>query len=398
MKPRCNGFSLPRKTKVNSLSECRKEIDEIDSRLLELLERRIRVAESVARYKIENDMKVFDEGRERAVLEDVAARCPEDVRAEIAGTFDGIMNMSKLHQYRLKSKLSPSRKFFSDALKPVRERGTAYLYVGVQGVPGAYSEMSARRLYPEAHIEFYPDFAGIFEALKRGDIDFGVLPVENSTYGSVTDVYRLIIDNDAYIAASDRLRVEHCLLGLPGVTVDEIREVTSHPQALGQCAGYISAHGFTETAAANTAVAAEKVAKSGRRELAAIARVDCAENYGLRIIEKGIQDEPHNTTRFVSISNRLSIPSGADKISIRFSLEHRQGTLARILGYFAALGLNLTKLESRPIPSKPFNYLFYIDFVGSMRDEAVFDLVCALNDELAEFRFMGNYHEYENDK
>lgn len=380
---------------MKTLAECRSEIDAIDSELLRLLEQRIRVAESVANYKIENNMKVFDETRERAVLAGVSEKCPEDVRHELTGTFDGIMNMSKLHQYCVKSRSSTSRKFFMDALAPQRDHGSAGLQIGVQGVSGAYSEMSARTLYPDAKILFFEDWSGIFSALKRGEIDYGVLPVENSTYGSVTDVYRLIIDNDAYIAASMRLHVEHCLLAPKGVSAEDVREVVSHPQALGQCAGYIARHGFSAVSCENTAVAAERVAKSGRKDAAAIAGADCAEKYGLTILERGVQDEPHNTTRFVSISSRLSIPSGADKISIRFSLAHRQGTLARILSYFSALGLNLTKIESRPIPSMPFNYLFYLDFEGSMRDEATFDLITALNDELSDFRFMGNYHESE---
>lgn len=381
---------------MKSLSECREEIDEINSELLRLLERRMRVSESVARYKLANNMKVFDESREAAILEKIGLLAPEDIRAEMVGTFDGIMNMSKLRQYRLKSQSSPSRALFRQALdddSPVYNTGDP---VGVQGIAGAYSHKAAARMFPGADIHFYPDWAGVFSALKSGEISLGLLPVENSTYGSVSDVYRLIIDNDAYVVASDRLRVEHCLLAKPGVKLGQITEVTSHSQALGQCAGYIKSRGYKATSAINTAVAAENVAKSDRDDLAAIASVDCAEKYGLAILETGVQDEANNTTRFAAISSRLIIPKDADKISLRFSLPHREGTLSRILGYFAALGLNLTKIESRPIPAKPFEYRFYLDFIGKMTDEPVFDLICALSDELPDFRFMGNYHEYSD--
>lgn len=380
---------------MKDLSQCRAEIDEIDSQLLTLLEKRIRVAESVAKYKLANNMKVFDETRERAVLEKIGDRSPEDVREKLVGTYDGIMNMSKLHQYELKSEFSPRRAFFEGAL----EKGVNVpkdftgIKVGAQGVDGAFSSQAARRMFPGAEIVFFASWAEIFAALHSGEIEYGVLPVENSTFGSVTDVYRLIMDNDAYIYASYRLPVEHCLLAKKGVKTADVKEIMSHPQAIGQCSEFLTKEGITATQATNTAKAAEIVSHSTRDDLAAIASSDCAELYGLEILERGIQNEKVNTTRFAAISRELTIAQGADKISIQFSLAHREGTLARILGYFSALGLNLTKIESRPIPSQPFEYRFYLDFNGSMADVHTFNLICALSDELAEFRFIGNYNE-----
>ncbi|MBE6613251.1 MAG: bifunctional chorismate mutase/prephenate dehydratase [Ruminococcaceae bacterium] len=381
---------------MKDLAECRKEIDEIDSQLLTLLERRIRVAESVAKYKLASQMKVFDETRERAVLDKIAARSPEDVRMEMTGTYDGIMNMSKLRQYELKSEFSPMRPVFAAAIergnkaKPDSFKG---IRVGAQGVDGAFSAKASRTMFPGAEVVFFPSWAEIFSALHAGEITYGVLPVENSTYGSVTDVYRLIMDNDAYITASLRLPVEHCLLAKPGTSIDEITEVLSHPQAIGQCADFLGETGIKATQVANTAMAAEMVANSDKKCVAAIASSDCAELYGLAIVRAGIQNEKVNTTRFAAISKELAIPMNADKISIQFSLAHREGTLSRILGYFAALGLNLTKIESRPIPSRPFEYRFHLDFDGSMRDAHTFNLICALSDELADFRFIGGYFE-----
>ncbi len=380
---------------MKDLSQCRQEIDEIDSELLSLLERRMRVAENVARYKLENSMKVFDETRERAVLDKIGERSPEDIRMNLVGTYDGIMNMSKLRQYELKSAMSPRRAVYETAI----ERGAASgdgcegLKIGAQGVDGAFSAQASRTIYPGAELRFFPSWDGIFAALKAGEIDYGVLPVENSTYGSVTDVYRLIMDNDAFITASLRLPVEHCLLAKPGTDIDGIREIQSHPQAIGQCSEYLASKQITAIPAANTAIAARTASESARRELGAIASADCASLYGLTILERGIQNEKHNTTRFVAISRELMIPEGADKISIQFSLAHREGTLYRILGYFAAFGLNLTKIESRPIPSRPFEYRFLLDFHGSMRDKHTFNLICALGDELGDFRFLGNYTE-----
>lgn len=380
---------------MKDLSQCRAEIDEIDSQLLALLEKRIRVAESVAKYKLANNMKVFDETRERAVLDKIGERSPSDVREKLVGTYDGIMNMSKLHQYELKSQTSPKRAFFRSAILngervPCSFEGKK---VGAQGVDGAFSSKAARHMFPGAEIVFFGSWSEIFEALRKGDIDFGVLPVENSTYGSVTDVYRLIMDNDAYIYASLRLPVEHCLLAKHGVSLSDIKEIISHPQAIGQCSEFLENTGISATQATNTAKAAELVSHSVRSDIAAIASSECAELYGLDILSHGIQNEKQNTTRFAAISRELTIARGADKISIQFSLAHKEGTLSRILGYFSALGLNLTKIESRPIPKAPFEYRFHLDFNGSMTNEHTFNLICALSDELADFRFIGNYNE-----
>ena len=382
---------------IKDLSECRAEIDEIDSELLSLLEKRIRVAENVAKYKLENNIKVFDEVRERAVLEKIGERSPEDVREKLVGTYDAIMNMSKLHQYELKSMFSPMREFFSNALENGKNISGSYsgVKVGVQGVDGAFSAQAARAIYPDADIVFFGSWAEIFSALHASEIEYGVLPVENSIYGSVTDVYRLIMDNDAYICASHRLPIEHCLLAKAGTAISAVREILSHPQAIGQCSDFLRRAGVTATQAANTAMAAEMVSLSDRDDVAAIASADCAELYGLNILERAVQNEKNNTTRFVAISRELTISPDSDKISIQFSLAHREGTLSRILGYFSALGLNLTKIESRPIPTQPFEYRFYLDFNGSMSDIHTFNLICALSDELSEFRFLGNYNEDE---
>ncbi len=380
---------------MKDLSRCREEIDEIDGELLSLLEKRMRVAESVARYKLANNMKVFDEERERAVLEKIGARAPEDIREKLVGTYDGIMNMSKLHQYELKSEYFSRRAFFKAALDAGKDAPENFdgKKVGAQGVDGAFSSKAARVMFPGADIVFFESWAEIFSALHSGEIDFGVLPVENSTYGSVTDVYRLIMDNDAYIYASCKLPVEHALLAKPGTCINDIKEVLSHPQAIGQCSEFLGRTGITAHQYTNTAMAAEFVSHSPRTDIAAIASEECAALYGLEIIERGIQNEKHNTTRFAAIAGELTVPSGADKISIQFSLAHKEGTLARILGYFSALGLNLTKIESRPIPQMPFEYRFHLDFHGSMADTHTFNLICALSDELSDFRFIGNYTE-----
>ncbi len=380
---------------MKDLSECRAEIDKIDAELLSLLEKRIRVAENVAKYKLANNMKVFDDVRERAVLKKIGERSPEDVREKLVGTYDGIMNMSKLHQYELKSKFSPRRRFFETAIAEGKKIPSTFegVKVGAQGVDGAFSAKAAREMFCGAEVVFYKSWDEIFSALKSGEIEYGVLPVENSTYGSVTDVYRLIMDNDAYIFASHKLPVEHCLLAKKGADISHIKEILSHPQAIGQCSEYLKDKGIKATNTTNTAFAAETVSHSVRSDLGAIASAECAELYGLDVLARGIQNEKMNTTRFAAISRELYIGESAQKISIQFSLIHREGTLARILGYFSALGLNLTKIESRPIPKRPFEYRFHLDFDGTMRDEHTFNLICALSDELSDFRFIGNYLE-----
>lgn len=372
---------------MKSLQECRADIDRIDAELLKLLTERMEVAENVARYKLANDIPVFDETRERAVLEKVGSRAPEILRTELVGTWDGIMNMSKLRQYIVKSELSGEVSF--DGEKVPEKPGK----IGVQGVPGSYSTKAANEMFPNEDLQYFPTFPALFEALENREIDCIIVPLENSIHGTVSGVYAELLAHECSIVKAHPIGISHCLLGAKGSKMSEITNVLSHEQALGQCANYIKEHQFNQTKMVNTATAAKFIHDENDRSQAAIASAECAKIYDLEILDSEIQDSVCNLTRFGAIRRGRVVCDNANKVSISFILPHHEGTLARVLAYFSALGLNLTKIESSMIPEKPFEYRFYLDFVGNLSDNSTSELISALSKEMNDFRFFGNYCE-----
>ena len=265
--------------------------------------------------------------------------------------------------------------------------------IAYQGIKGANSYEAAQRLFPESDLTAYKSFEDVFKAVENGECGYGVLPVENSTAGSVAAVYDLILRYRFYIGGALDMSIDYCLAGLRQSTLGDIEKVISHPQALSQCEQYISRMGFEATACSNTAVAARDTAREKRLNLAAVCSYKAAEEYGLKVLDDHLQDNKNNKTRFIVISEKLYISENANKVSLCFSLPHVTGALFHMLQRFDALGLNLTKIESRPIPDKDFEYLFYLDFSGSVKSEGVTNLLCELSEEMPEFSFLGNYHE-----
>ncbi|MBQ7505629.1 MAG: bifunctional chorismate mutase/prephenate dehydratase [Ruminococcus sp.] len=265
--------------------------------------------------------------------------------------------------------------------------------IAYQGIQGANSYDAAKKLFPEGKLTSKSTFEDVFKAIENGECSYGVLPVENSTAGSVSAVYDLILRYRFYIVGALGMAIDYCLAGLRQSELGDIEKVISHPQALSQCGNYINHMGFEAASCSNTAVAARDTAREKRLNLAAICSYNAAEEYGLKVLDDHLQDNPFNTTRFIVISKKLYIPSGANKVSLCFSLPHVAGALLNMLKRFDSLGLNLTKIESRPISGKVFEYLFYLDFSGSVRTEGVTDLLCRLNEEMTEFSFLGNYSE-----
>ena len=265
--------------------------------------------------------------------------------------------------------------------------------IAYQGIKGANSYEAAQRLFPESDLTAYKSFEDVFKAVENGECGYGVLPVENSTAGSVAAVYDLILRYRFYIVGALDLSIDYCLAGLKQSTLGDIEKVISHPQALSQCEQYISRMGYESTACSNTAVAARDTAREKRLNLAAVCSYKAAEEYGLKVLDDHLQDNKNNTTRFIVISKKLYINENANKVSLCFSLPHVTGALFHMLQRFDALGLNLTKIESRPIPDKDFEYLFYLDFSGSVKSEGVTSLLCKLSEEIPEFSFLGNYYE-----
>lgn len=373
------------------LLELRNEIDKLDDELIPLLLKRMDISRQVAEYKVQNGIPVLNEQRELEILEDVASKCGE--QGEVIKTvFSAIMDASRALQHKIIGGGVELRNLISNAKceKNLTANGEP---IACQGVQGAYSGEAAKALFPDSPIDFHKQFEDVFEAVNQNKARFGIIPVENSTAGSVHESYDLIMKYKFFIVGAYDLRVDHCLCAKPGVKFEDIENVYSHTQALSQCNIFLKNFDFTGITFSNTATAAKFVSESEKNNIAAICSESAAKKYGLKIIRKGIQNVTNNTTRFIVISKELVIDEDAEKISLIFSAPHRTGSLYRVLGRFSMTGLNLTKLESRPVANGRFDYYFYVDILGSVRDEQTLDLLCALSDELPEFSFLGNYYE-----
>ena len=371
-----------------TLEELRARIDAIDGELLPLFLRRMECAEKVAEVKRREGLPVFDAEREQKILGRVSRQAGK--RAGAARLlYSGLMAASRAAQHAALGGGAALRRAVDSAAaaaEPPRAESAACL-----GSEGSFSREAARRLFPGARPLFFPDFPAVFAAVAGGGADFGVLPVENSSAGSVGEVYDLLLRHRFTVAAAVSLPVRHCLASSEN-DVKKIRIVYSHPQALRQCAGFLKERGLGAAPCASTAEAAERAKAPGA---AAVCSEAAAKARGLRVLARDIQDSAGNRTRFVAVGRRLILPPGGDKISLCFSVPHRPGTLSSVLSQFAAAGLNLTKIESRPIPERDFEYDFYLDFAGSVRDAGTLDLLCALSEDLPRFSFLGNYTELD---
>ena len=373
------------------LLELRNEIDRIDDELVPLLLKRMDISRQVAEYKVKRGIPVLNEQREQEVLDMVAADCGE--QGEIMKTiFSAIMDSSRALQHKIIGGGEALRKNIQNA-----SRGESLTADGApiacQGVEGAYSGKAANALFPDSPIDFHKRFEDVFEAVNQNKAKYGIIPVENSTAGSVHESYDLIMKYRFYVVGAYDLKVDHCLCTREEIPFENIENVYSHPQALSQCSIFLKNFDCTGINYSNTAAAAKFVSESEKTNIAAICSESAAKQYGLKIVRKGIQNVANNTTRFIVISKELVIDDDAQKISLIFSAPHRTGSLYRVLGRFSMTGLNLTKLESRPVANGKFDYYFYVDILGSVMDDATLDLLCALSDELPEFTFLGNYSE-----
>lgn len=374
---------------MRDLNDIRTEIDSIDNQLIKLFKRRMDCAKEVGFYKKANNIPVLNEKRENEILDEVEKRGGE-YGAHARLLYSNIMELSRALQHNIVCSGKTLRDEIFNADSTVEKSGIKVAY---QGIKGANSHEAALRLFPDGTAVSYKSFEDVFEAVDRGEVKFGVLPVENSTAGSVSTVYDLILKHRFYIVGALDLPIDYCLGGLRQSELSDIETVWSHPQALSQCASYIARHDFKSTPCANTAVAARDVADEKRLNVAAICPYKAAEEYGLKVLDNHLQDNKDNTTRFIVISKKLYISKDANKISLCFSLPHVTGSLYSLLCRFNSLGLNLTKIESRPRKGKEFEYLFYLDFSGNVQSENVIDLISQLSEEMPEFSFLGNYSE-----
>ena len=377
------------------LSQVRVRIDEIDRELMRLFCERMDIAADVAAAKRETGKAVFDPARERQKLATVAGMVPQARRPQALALMNLLMSMSKAEQLALlkrgadSSTLARARASLLSAETPFPEVAT----VACQGVEGAYSQLAACRLFKVPSISYAPDFAGVIRAVSEGACEFGVLPIENSTAGSVNAVYDLLAESGLAIVRSCRLKVEHNLMARPGCSLAGIREVVSHEQALAQCAGYLERLGVSTRVCENTARAARIVSESGRDDLAALSSRSCAGLYGLDILGEAVQDSDSNYTRFVVVCAEPRIYPGATRTSLMVTLRHEPGSLYRVLERIYALDVNLVKLESRPIPGRDFQFAFYFDVECAVGSPAFGPLLDALDDVCETVTYFGSYQE-----
>ena len=377
------------------LQELRSKIDEIDAQLTKLFEARMDVAAEIGAWKRENHMPVLDAARERDKLNAIAAESREDMQTYTQMLYSMIFELSRSHQSDLTRTPSSLRQEVERAIEETPRLFPTSPIIACQGTEGAYSQIAGTRMFKSPKIMYFKSFDSVFSAIESGFCQYGILPIENSSAGSVKKVYDLMLRHKFYVVRSCRLKIDHNLLAAPGVKKEDIREIFSHQQALDQCAGYLEQFGpdVKITRCENTAMAAEAVAKSSRRDIAAIASYDCASLYGLKCLESDIQDRGNNYTRFICISKKLEIYPGANRTTVMMTLPHRPGSLCRALSRFYSLGINITKLESRPLPERDFQFMFYFDLETSVYSGEFGRMIDDLDSISEEFRYLGSYSE-----
>lgn len=376
------------------LSDYRKEIDEIDGQLTQLFSRRMAVAADIARYKKEQGLPVLDQSRERKKLLSISESAPEATREYTLSLYSLLFELSRSYQTRLLGYASPLTEQISQAVQTTPPLFPENAVVACQGVEGAYSQLACERLFRLPNVLYFSSFEAVFSAIEKGLCRYGVVPLENSTAGSVNAVYDLMMHHNFRIVRSVRLKVDHNLLAPKGVRLSEIREIYSHEQAINQCSTFLqSLPGVRVIPCENTAVAAKMAATSGRRDIAALSSRSCMKLYGLECLAESVQNQDNNYTRFICISRDLEIYPGADRTSIMAVLPHEPGSLYKLLSRFYALGINLNKLESRPMPDRNFEFRFYFDLETSVYSPRFLQLMGELSATCEEFSYLGSYSE-----
>ncbi|MBP3580286.1 MAG: chorismate mutase [Clostridia bacterium] len=382
--------------KTLDLEKIRLEINETDNELVRLFLRRMELSGCVAEYKRQNNKPVFDPARERAIVN----RITKDMDAEMASYFSMLYNtifeISRAKQNKMLLEDTSLAQDIKKAKENTPEYFPANASVVCQGVEGAYSQKACERLFRRPDITYADTFRNAFEKVASGECRYGVVPIENSLHGSVTDVYDLLKEfkNRIHIVRTVKVPIHHVLLAKKGVKLCEIKEVYSHSQAIGQCSEFFTNNPqINVNVCKNTAMAAKMVSESDRSDIAAISSYDCAELYGLGIVSGDLQNSDNNHTRFICISGEFEIYPASSKIGIMFTVPHRIGSLSSILSRFTAIGVNLTKLESRPIKGRDFEFMFYAEIESYGLTQELLSYLCELDARPEEFVFLGNYTE-----
>ena len=370
---------------MRSLDDLRLEINEIDEGLSLLLKRRLLAARGVAEYKAANNLPICHKGREEEVVSMFASAFPEE-EAPFARAF-------------IKTVIRQSREFQYLLNHTKRDETSTEHIPGVicfPGISGSHSEAAAKKLYPETPLCACKTFSDVFAKINEDLSAVGVLPIDNSTAGTVGDVYDLLSENNLFIVRATTCAISHYLLATPGADISDIKFVHSHPQALAQCSAYLKSHDFNTVEAINTAIAAEYVSSLNDKEHAAIASIDTAKLYNLDVIGDKINNVRTNETRFICISKTPAASANANRMSLSFDLPNEPGALAEILSIFSDAGVNLTKILSRPIPTRTWEYKFFIDCIYTPGNASLYGLLTHLYAELPSVKLLGIYHEEES--
>jgi len=376
------------------LQEIRQQIDNIDEQMVNLFTQRMRLSAQVADIKKAQDLPIHVPARERAILRKVSEQAGPELESYTRTLYSMLFELSRGYQTKRNSVVTPLFGQITQAIENTPKLFPQAPMVACQGVEGAYSQIACEKIFKNPFIMYFKNFEGVFKAIDQGLCKYGILPIENSTAGSVNKVYDLMIRHNFSIIRTFRLKVDHNLLANKGATLDSIKTVYSHEQAVNQCSEFLHSRPDIQVIpVANTALAAQMVAESGRTDVAALSSRACAELYNLVNLKGALQNQGNNHTRFICISKELEVYPGADKTSIMMILPHKPGSLYKVLARLYTLGINVTKLESRPLPDREFEFMFYFDLETSIYSEEFVQLICELDFLCEEFKYLGSYTE-----
>jgi len=386
-------MSQSKQVQSGLLEELRTRIDKTDDELVRIFSERLKIAEEVANIKKTENLPIVDTARERDVISRLTKEKDDVMAGNIKILYTTIFDLSRSHQAKLLHASSEVGAEISSALQNTPQLFPKSAVVACQGTEGANSTVACEKMFERPSIMYFNTFDGVFNAVDKNLCQYGILPIENSLHGSVTGIYELMNKYRFFIVQGVKLKINHVLLAKPGVKLTDIKKIYSHEQALAQCSEFLKNLKAAIEPCENTATAAKMIKESETNDIAAISSIQCAELYNLSVLSEDIQNSDNNYTRFICISKRLEIYPGARKVSLMITTPHRPGSLYQLIAKFASLGINLTKLESRPMPDKDFEFMFYFDLEVSVYDEAVFNLFSQLEGGNNKFMFLGCYTE-----
>lgn len=386
-----------------NLSECRNEIDKIDKELVELFEKRMNVAINVAKYKIENNIPIFNGAREAEVIEKNIKRLNNKEYSNLTEKFfTYLMELSRSLQADIIDQNNKNDNMIGSIEENIstneNKRNLKNIKIGYQGVKGSFSEEAMIKYFGENHTTTdYEEFEDVFLALKNNEIDYGILPIENSCTGAITTVYDLLVKYGLYIVGEECIKIDQNLIGIKGSKFEDIKEIYSHPQGFEQSSEFLNKQNNLRLIPFhNTAISAKYVSELNDKSKAAIASLRAAQIYGLNVIQKEINDKDNNHTKFIIVGRKLESSKECNKITVVFSLDNKAGTLYNLLRYFAENNINMIKIESRPTKNEPWQYLLYVDFEGNIENEDVKKAIKLIEEKSEYFKLLGSYKRVSN--